>query len=329
MLSAPDLERSVTLINVVRQPADRQVYMSSFCEAWVAAGGRAILRPKSLDNRMVKNIVKAVAMAGVHAVNSRRAYLVCSRGQHLLKSSLPFNFRGEIIPMLWDCWPYTWRQLRRDLSRLNVRTCFMTASDAVRHFQPLFPEIEFIHIPEGLDMSDYQPGPALAERGIDIYEIGRKYPAYHQRLIEAGIGGRHSFIYLDKKPDGRSYIFETFDDYLAALRDSKINISFPASVTDEVNREVETLTMRYWEGMLSRCVIVGHCPRELSDLVGYNPVIEADLSDSAGQLEAILGDIASYQPLVDRNLETARRFASWRVRVAEMRRLLAERGYNV
>lgn len=321
--------KNVHLVNVPRSGADIQVYMQSFCQSWIAKGGEYTSRPQILKKKWVKNIVKGISLTGLCRRGSSHAYLVCSRGQHLLKSCLPFNFRGEIIPMLWDCWPYTWKSLEHDLRLLNVKICFMTASDVVDRFSKIFPDIKFIHIPEGLDMSDYKPGKLLADRNIDIYEIGRKYPDYHQKLMEEGLDKKLNFIYLNKKPDGKTFIFDTFEKYRNALCDSKVNISFPASVTDAVNASVETLTMRYWESMLSRCVIVGHCPKELHDILGYNPVIEADIDNAVSQLEYIISNIASYQTLVDRNREAALRNAAWDFRIETVFDCLGKLGYSV
>ena len=49
-----------------------------------------------------------------------------------------------------------------------------------------------------------------------------------------------------------------------------------SSPKPELAGDIETLTQRYWECMLSRIVMLGHAPQELIDLIGYNPVIEID-----------------------------------------------------
>lgn len=321
---------TVKLINIPRNPTDKQIYMQSFCESWIFNGGAYVASSNVTKNKFKKNLLKTIALSRIGKIFKGKpdeAYLVCSRGQHLLKSSLPFCFKGEIIPMLWDCWEYTWKDLERDLRLLNVKVCFMTASDAVKHFSSIFKDIKFYHIPEGVDVKDYNPGKELLDRSIDIYEIGRKFPAYHQMLIDGNLEKKYKFIYLNKKADGRTFIFETFDAFLAAVRDSKISVCFPASVTDPMKASVETLTMRYWESMLSRCIIIGHCPKELSDLLGYNPVIEADLSSPVKQIEDILANIISWQPFVDRNYQAALDHASWDYRIKHIFNILDQLGY--
>ena len=55
--------------------------------------------------------------------------------------------------------------------------------------------------------------------------------------------------------------------------------------------KIETLTQRYWECMLSRCLIVGRAPFELINLIGYNPVIEVEWGNESEQLLRILNNI--------------------------------------
>ncbi|MDY3674972.1 MAG: hypothetical protein SO049_09185, partial [Prevotella sp.] len=85
---------------------------------------------------------------------------------------------------------------------------------------------------------------------------------------------------------------------------------------------VETLTQRYWEAMLSRIVIVGHCPQELEDIAGYNPCIEIDERNPVGQIVSIIKNITHYQELVDRNRDAALRLAPWEFRMREVKEWL-------
>lgn len=322
--------KSVKLINIPRNESDLQVYIQSFCESWINNGGKYLPQSEYIKKKWIKNIIKGIAFTGLRYDNGKEAYLICSRGKHLLKSSLPYNFRGEIIPMLWDCWPDTWKQMTHHLRLLNCRICFVTASSVAEYFSRKFPHIRFIHIPEGVDMNDYNPGKKLSEREIDVYELGRKHNKYHQRLIDGKLGKKCNFIFCNKmKREGISIIFDSWEKFCQGLSNSKITISFPSSVTDPINASVETLTMRYWEAMLSRCLIVGHSPKELNDILGYNPVIEADLNNPCGQLEDILQHIDSYQTLVDKNYEAALKYASWDVRMEKVFHVLKEHGYKI
>ena len=86
---------------------------------------------------------------------------------------------------------------------------------------------------------------------------------------------------------------------------------------------------RYFEAIASGSLVVGHGPRELVDLFGYDPVIAADLEQPAEQLHELLDGIEQHQPFVDRNLARLREVGTWDARVAELLQVLAERGYEV
>ena len=76
---------------------------------------------------------------------------------------------------------------------------------------------------------------------------------------------------------------------------SKIMVCFPQCDTNPGRAgNIETLTIRYWEAMLSGCVIIGRAPNELINLIGYNPVIEVDWERAQEQLEEILFCIENF-----------------------------------
>lgn len=320
--------KDVKIVNVPRNVADKQIYMQSFCEAWIKTRNDYVEPGKWFRYKWFKDVLKAISLTGL-SFDKRKAYLVCSRGGHLLKSSLPYNMRGEIIPMLWDCWPDTWDKLERDLKLLGCHTVFVTSSDVAREMNKRFPQYNFIHVPEGVNINEYKKGGPLTGRHIDVYELGRRHEQYHRKLVEGGLQDMCNFVYAEKPRKGTAIVFDTWDAFIDKLCDTKIIISFPASMTDAAKASIETLTIRYWESMLSRCVIVGHAPKELVDILGFNPVIEADMGDPAAQLKHILDNIAGYQEVVDRNYNAAKRIASWDLRMATILKVLKELGYGV
>lgn len=311
-----------------------QIYIQSFCEAWLAAGGRAVLRCEAFQRGLLKNLGKALLALGMHRLPSMlrfappyQTYLVCSRGGHLAKAALPYAFRGEVVPMLWDCWPETWPGLERSLRQLDVKLCFVTASDVAARFSQRLPGIKFVHVPEGVALADYSAGKPLSARQTDVYELGRRHPDVHEALMAGEIGRRCRYICNRpgrKRPD---FIFSSWADYCAGLADTKITVSFPRSMTDAGCAAVETLTMRYFEAMLSGCVVVGRAPRELVEVMGYNPVIEMDMTRPVDHLLTLLSDIEALQPFVDRNRRRALEVGSWAARMPAVRAALSAHGY--
>lgn len=112
----------------------------------------------------------------------------------------------------------------------------------------------------------------------------------------------------------------TDKDFSERIVNAKVTIAVPRC--DVVPICHETLTQRYWECMLSRMVMVGRAPKELTDFIGYNPVIDIDYNNLYGQIKDITSNIERYQPLVDRNRETALRLAPWELRMREVKEWL-------
>ena len=81
--------------------------------------------------------------------------------------------------------------------------------------------------------------------------------------------------------------------------------------------------------MLSRIVMVGRAPKELINLIGYNPVIDWDGNDASPLVSDILGNIGKYQDLVNRNYETAKKMASWEMRMKDIMIYLKNKEYSV
>lgn len=92
---------------------------------------------------------------------------------------------------------------------------------------------------------------------------------------------------------------------------------------------LETLTQRYWEAMLSGCLIIGRAPQELIDLIGYNPVIDVDWDTPEEQLSLILKNIDTYQELVDKNVIVAKKYGSWDCRMPLLKKYLIQVGYQI
>ena len=90
-----------------------------------------------------------------------------------------------------------------------------------------------------------------------------------------------------------------------------------------------TLTQRYWECMLSRVIIIGKAPKELVDMLGYNPVIDLDKDRFANQVKDILEHIEDYQDLVDKNHKNALEKGDWKMRINEIMKIMNEFGYNI
>lgn len=231
--------------------------------------------------------------------------------------TFPDYARYEIIPFVWDCWPRYFEKMYQWLERHQVKTAIFTSSQTAELMQQQFPEMNIMYCPEAVDVSCYHEGGLLKERSIDVLEFGR--------------GSNLTFNavrYVCTKVNGK-YLYTNSQLY-DAMADAKITIALPRSLTQpEVAGDIETLTQRYWESMLSRMLMVGHAPRELVDLIGYNPVIELDKANPNVQIQDMLTHIDDYQELVDKNRETALRLGCWDKRMQNVMAWLRSCGYEV
>lgn len=215
--------------------------------------------------------------------------------------TFPDYARYEIIPFVWDCWPRYFEKMCRWLEKHQVWTAIFTSSQTVERMRLRFPEMNIMHCPEAVDTSLFPKGKPLRERTTDVFEYGRS--------------------------SKQTYSDEQFH---ALLTNSKLTIALPRSITHpEVAGNIETLTQRFWECMLSRMVMVGHAPKELIDLVGYNPVIEMDKEHVDEQIQDSLTHIEDYQDLVDKNRETALCLGDWTLRMHQVMEWLQDCGYEV
>lgn len=256
--------------------------------------------------------------------NKKEARLRFVEPESILFDTFPDYTHYEIIPFVWDCWPRYFEKMCRWIDKHQVRTAIFTSSQTAERMRQKFSEMNIYYCPEAVDTSHYSQGKTLNERTIDVLEFGRR----SNLNLNENQNENNSYNYVCTKVNGK--FTYTNEQLYEAMGDAKITIALPRSITQpEVAGDIETLTQRYWENMLSRMVMVGHAPKELIDLIGYNPVIEIEKEYANEQIEDILAHIDNYQELVNKNRETALRFGDWTIRMKEVMTLLSNLGYQV
>lgn len=230
--------------------------------------------------------------------------------------TFPDYARYEVIPMFWDCWPRYFEKTCDWLGRHQVKTVIFSSRQTTDRMKIRFPETHVIWCPEAVDDSVYDKGKLLKDREIDLLEFGRSNDrVVNAEKLELVKMGESRLKHVCTKQHGK-FIY-TNEQLYKAMGNAKVTIALPRSMTQpELAGDIETLTQRYWECMFSRMVMVGHAPKELIDFIGYNPVIELRDDISAEDLiRNVLEHIEDYQGLVDKNMETAQRLGSWKVRM--------------
>lgn len=225
---------------------------------------------------------------------------------------------GDVVPFCWDVWQPQWEMWARHLRRLRPPVVFVTAEQSARFLAHELPESRVVHIPEATRLSLHDPGRPLAARSIGVLELGRRHQKWHDAVCDAIMsppGHRHLY---ESRPG--QVVFPHEPDLYRAFSNTVISVCFPRSITHpHVAGEVETTTQRYFESMASGCLVLGHAPKELVRLMGYNPVVEVDWTAPAEQVLDILNAPHRWQSHVDEALRRVREVGDWSLRVPEIK----------
>lgn len=288
-------------------------------QAWCESGG------KSVGDRPYEHLYESLSYhlpLPTLWQNKNEARLRFVEAANMPFDTFPDYLSYEIIPMFWDCWPRYFEKVSGWLKKHRVETAFFTSSQTVDAMKNLCPDIRISFLPEAIETNLYKAGKALEERKYDYLEFGRCCNYVDTSSLPESVR-----VLSSRNEKGA---LATRGMLIDALSDTKITICLPRSVNQpEIAEGIETLTQRYWECMLSRVIIIGKAPKELVDIIGYNPVVELDREHFAEQVADILGHLENYQGLVDKNREMALKHGDWKQRVEEMKKVLLNDGYEL
>lgn len=288
-------------------------------EAWVNFGGEKA--KAHYPTRALHGIVFRYVLPQLWE-NKNVARLRFVSGYSICFDTFPDSLFYEVIPVIWDCWPAKVEIVANFFKKNKTRTAIFTSSQTADNFRRLFPQMNILHITEGVNVNYYNKGKELKERKIDILEIGRKQAEFFKQSLPPNIN--------HVKTGNFARVFKSDEEFRAALANTKITINVPRCDVDKEHAGyIETLTQRYWECMLSRVIMIGRAPKELIDLIGYNPVVDWDGYDASSLVMQIINNLADYQVFVDKNYYTAMQYASWDIRVEKIIKYLQEKGYKV
>jgi hypothetical protein len=219
-----------------------------------------------------------------------------------------FVLPGRKSIYLFDAWPSTYDWIGEFISHWHVQEVFVSSSQAANALSDLLPQCRFSWVAEGIDPGVYRRRPH-AERDVDVIQLGRKHDAYHQRVRAPLLDRGKSYKYERTKGE---VIFPTRQQFIDGLARSKVSVCFPSNLTHPARSgDTETLTQRYLQSMISKCLVVGHAPREMVDLFGYDPVVEADMDNPAEQLVSVLDNFEAYIPLIEMNYRSIVEDHTW------------------
>jgi hypothetical protein len=209
---------------------------------------------------------------------------------------------------LFDAWPSKHREIVDFAEAWGIQYAFVSSSQAAESLSRVSERCTFIWVPEGIEPSRYQHRSPL-ERDIDVLQLGRKYDAYHAVIEPALRKAGRTYVY--EKAKG-SIIFPTRAEFISGLARSRISVCVPSSVTHrERAGDIETMTIRYLQSIVSKCLVVGHAPAEMVELFGYNPVVEIDIAAAGEQIVDLLANYDDFVPLIEKNFATVTELHTW------------------
>jgi hypothetical protein len=245
-------------------------------------------------------------------------YFAVLMGLRLRKCMPYFAFSRRKHLYIFDAWPQYHDQIREFARLYKVSSLLVTSRQVAEQLQEGC-QCAVHWIPEGIAPSSYRFCD-YQDKNIDVLEFGRKHLPYHQTIRD--FLAKQGKVHLYEKSKG-DLVFPTRKSFIDGLARSKISICIPSNITHpERSGNVETMTIRYLQSMISKCLIVGHAPSEMVQLFGYNPVVEIDNGDPCAQLSELLNRYEDFIPLIERNYGQVIENHTWARRWETITRLI-------
>jgi hypothetical protein len=248
----------------------------------------------------------------------QKNFLVVLMGPRFPKC-FPYCFqKGTKAIYMFDAWPSYYPYIVRFIADFNIDFIFISSNQSAIALNKLIGKENVFWVPEGVNPDDYNFYPN-EKKDIDILCFGRKHSLFHEKVVDPLSKKNISYIYSS---DGE-IIFPDRNSFVDGLARSKISICFPTNITHpERAGGVETMTNRYLQSMVSKCLVLGKAPEELIRLFGYNPVVEVDMDNPADQIIDLLNNFVNYTHLIEKNYNTVVGYHSWKNRLESIKTIL-------
>lgn len=255
----------------------------------------------SLQKKPLRALAKVFYLLKIRQLPFRNKKQPCfAQLNHAWPSAFfPYLLRHPLVTYSFDLWPDVWDKWQHVFEYVRPKVAFISAKEPMAEMKRRIPEIDFRWLPEAVAPDCFDPGLPLINRPIDVLEMGRPFLAFHERIRPLLESARVKHLF----PVAGLVAPTPYAEVLANYSNAKICIVFPRAISHpEQARGVETSTFRYFECMASKTLMLGRCPAELKEILGYNPVIEANMEKPAEQILCeLLPRISDFQSLVDRN----------------------------
>ena len=290
-----------------------RIAIKEFEQAWNVMGG------SSAHLKVPSNIGRRFLGKRAILTSASESYLVPLMSPNI--THFPeglINADPFIYLFCWDVLPTNLDKWISIFKYLNPKVIFLTSRDSIALFNDEH-SFKFEYLPEAIDVERFLGTEKLANRKIDILEYGRRWEELHNvlKLISSLDYLKHIYAANGK------LVFKDSNEFVESLKDSKVTVCTTGSLShsNEFGRYqgVELLTRRYLEAMAAGALIIGSCPKDLSDLMEANPVIEIlNPKFEKQKIQSLFADINSLQELVDRNQNWVMENGSWGVRILQL-----------
>ncbi|MEO8193154.1 MAG: glycosyltransferase [Gemmatimonadales bacterium] len=299
---------------IVADPRVTPAEMNGMLKSAVDAGTRALARA-GID----AGSFLGVRRRSLTSDQPARDYFAVMIGLDPARAAPWFVLPSRRSVYMFDAWPSSHVAIRKYVESWGVQYAFVSSSQAATRLASISDSCTFVWVPEGIDPRLYHQR-SWIEKDIDVLQLGRRYDSHHELIAPALAKAGKTYLYEKRKGE---IIFPAREEFTEGLARSRISICFPSSVTHPQRAgDIETMTIRYLQSMVSKCVVLGRAPAEMVELFGYDPVVPADMGDPAGQIMEILERYEEYLPLVERNYSTVIRDHTWSRRWERMATVL-------
>ena len=162
-------------------------------------------------------------------IRRKHALMVTANGDTILDNVFPYYGFYDIVPVLWDVWPYTWGRMYAAFEALDVKTVLVSSSQVAEMINRE-TKVRAYWIPEGINARLYHKGTPLSQREYDVYEMGRRLEKYHivlQGMLDSGMINRLQTSNLTKDGTLSSSMSVSSEDFHTLISRFKIMICFP------------------------------------------------------------------------------------------------------
>jgi hypothetical protein len=214
----------------------------------------------------------------------------------------------EIVVYMMDAWPSYHPRIEKAIKILGIKTIFFSSRQVADIFREKGVLEHSIWLPEAVRIDKFYTQ-SQDKKDIDVLNFGRKWDEHHDKIVKVLEEAQISYIY--EKIKG-VIVLPTREDFLNALSRAKITICVPSNITHpERSGAISTITMRYFQCMASKTIVLGVAPEELKDLFGYNPILEINVAQPVEQIKNILDNLGQYSSLIEKNYQMVKEKHTW------------------